>query len=273
MSENNGEPKQESAFDRFKEAHTLRIEPSEKSRIRKIIGVVSGKGGVGKSFVTSCLAVEMQRRNHRAAVLDGDITGPSMAKVFGIHDKAYGQDNLILPAVTKTGIQVISMNMLTETDDQPVIWRGPMVAGILKQFYQEVYWNDVDYMFVDMPPGTSDVPLTLFQSIPLDGIIVVTSPQELVSMVVEKAINMANMMNIKVLGLVENMSYVECDKCGNRMYVFGESHAHEAAEKFGLPLLAQIPLRAENTAACDHGTIEDLKVKELDSAADLLEKL
>ena len=252
---------------------SFRIEPSPRSSIRKIIGVVSGKGGVGKSFVTSVLASEMQRRGHRAAVLDGDITGPSMGKAFGIHEKAMSDGQLIYPHVTENGIQVMTANMLLDRDDQPVIWRGPMVAGILRQFYQEVFWDDVDYMFIDMPPGTSDVPLTLFQSIPLDGILVVTSPQDLVSMVVEKAINMAKMMDINVLGLVENMSYVECDQCGNKMYVFGQSHIDEVAEKTGLPVLARIPLRPAHAEATDKGAIEALEVPELKDTADLIENL
>ncbi|MBE6122666.1 MAG: P-loop NTPase [Solobacterium sp.] len=252
---------------------SFRIEPSPRSSIRKIIGVVSGKGGVGKSFVTSVLASEMQRRGHRAAVLDGDITGPSMGKAFGIHEKAMSDGQLIYPHVTENGIQVMTANMLLDRDDQPVIWRGPMVAGILRQFYQEVFWDDVDYMFIDMPPGTSDVPLTLFQSIPLDGILVVTSPQDLVSMVVEKAINMAKMMDINVLGLVENMSYVECDQCGNKMYVFGQSHIDEVAGKTGLPVLARIPLRPAHAEATDKGAIEALEVPELKDTADLIENL
>ncbi len=252
---------------------SFRIEPSPRSSIRKIIGVVSGKGGVGKSFVTSVLASEMQRRGHHAAVLDGDITGPSMGKAFGIHEKAMSDGQLIYPHVTENGIQVMTANMLLDRDDQPVIWRGPMVAGILRQFYQEVFWDDVDYMFIDMPPGTSDVPLTLFQSIPLDGILVVTSPQDLVSMVVEKAINMAKMMDINVLGLVENMSYVECDQCGNKMYVFGQSHIDEVAGKTGLPVLARIPLRPAHAEATDKGAIEALEVPELKDTADLIENL
>ena len=249
------------------------IEPAAASKIRRKIGVVSGKGGVGKSFVTSMLACEMARRGHRTAVLDGDITGPSQAMAFGIHEKAYGNGELILPAITKTGIQVISTNMLLDSEDQPVIWRGPMVANILKQFYQEVYWDDVDYMFVDMPPGTSDVPLTLFQSIPLDGIIVVTSPQELVSMVVAKAINMANMMNIKVLGLIENMSYVRCPNCDEKIMVFGHSHIQEVADKYGLPVLAKVPLDARIASASDGGDIEDLVIEEIFPAADFIEHL
>jgi len=251
---------------------SFRIEPHPLSKIKKIIGVVSGKGGVGKSFITSLLASEMQRRGNRSAVLDGDITGPSQAKAFGIHEKAAGNGEVIFPAVTANGIQVISTNMLLESDDQPVIWRGPMVANILKQFYQEVFWEDVDYMFVDMPPGTSDVPLTLFQSIPLDGILIVTSPQELVSMVVEKAINMAEMMNIKVLGLIENMSYVECPHCKEKIYVFGESHIDDVAGKYGLPILAKVPLDTRISAASDAGTIENLEIEQLKAAADFLEE-
>jgi Mrp family chromosome partitioning ATPase len=247
--------------------------PNEKSSIKKIIGVVSGKGGVGKSFVTSLLASEMQRRGYRTAVLDGDITGPSQGKSFGITEKAYGDGELIYPEKTKGGIQVISMNMLLETDDTPVIWRGPMVGGVLKQLYTDVYWKDVDYMFVDMPPGTSDVPLTLFQSIPLDGIIIVTSPQELVSMVVNKAVNMANMMKIKVLGVIENMSYVLCSHCGEKMYVFGPSHIQETADKFDLPVLAQIPLDPRIAESADAGTIEDLEIEEIRKAAEMLEKI
>ena len=254
-------------------AQSFVIEPAAVSVIRKKIGIVSGKGGVGKSFVTSMLASEMARRGHRTAVLDGDITGPSQGMAFGLHEKAYGNGELILPAVTKNGIQVISTNMLLDQESQPVIWRGPMVANILKQFYQEVYWEDVDYMFIDMPPGTSDVPLTLFQSIPLDGIIVVTSPEELVSMVVEKAINMAAMMNIKVLGLIENMSYVRCPNCDEKIMVFGHSHIQEVADKHGLEVLARIPLDVRIAEASDTGTIEDLVIEEIAPAADFIEKI
>jgi Mrp family chromosome partitioning ATPase len=243
-----------------------------RSKIRHIIGVVSGKGGVGKSFVTSILAAELQRRNHRTAILDADITGPSIAKVFGIREKLTGDGELIYPEYSSSGIQIISTNLILETDDQPVIWRGPVVAGVIRQFYQEAYWDDVDYMIVDMPPGTSDVPLTVFQSIPLDGIIVVTSPQELVSMVVEKAINMARMMNIPVLGLVENMSYVECGKCGNRINIFGESHADEIAAKHGIPVLARIPMREGYAIGGDAGDIETISVPEIVPVAELIEK-
>ena len=251
----------------------FRIEPHPRSSIKKMIGIVSGKGGVGKSFVTSALAAEMQRRGYRTGVLDADITGPSMGKVFGIYEKAMGDGELMYPAFTKTGIQLVTSNMLLQSDDQPIVWRGPVVAGLIKQFYQEVFWDRVDYLFVDMPPGTGDVPLTAFQSFPLDGIIVVTSPQDLVSMVVEKAINMARMMNIRVLGLVENMSWVECPDCGSKMYVFGESHIEEIAGKYGLEVLARIPLDEKNAKASDAGEIEDLEVEQLKAAADFIETL
>ena len=252
---------------------SFRIEPNSRSSIKKIIGVVSGKGGVGKSFVTSMLAAEMQRRGNRTAVLDGDITGPSQAVSFGIHEKALSDGEVIYPAVTPAGTQVISMNMLLNEDDVPVIWRGPVVSGILKQFYQEVLWEDVDYMFIDMPPGTSDVPLTMFQSIPLDGIIVVTSPQELVSMVVAKAINMAKAMNVKILGLIENMSYVQCPCCNEKIMAFGQSHLNETAAKYGLPVLAKLPLDPRIAEACDRGQIEDIEIEEIKPAADVLETL
>lgn len=253
-------------------AESMRIEPNSKSRIRHIIGIVSGKGGVGKSFVASLLACELQRRGSRAAVLDGDITGPSMAKVFGVKEKLYGDGEVAFPAVTKSGIQLVSANMMLDSDDQPVIWRGPIVAGVIRQFYQEVYWNDVDYMVVDMPPGTSDVPLTVFQSMPVDGIIVVASPQELVGMVVEKAINMANMMNIPLIGLVENMSYVECGQCGSQIRIFGESHIDEIAEKYNIPVLAKIPMREGYAQAGDNGSIEDLEVPEIKAVANAVTK-
>ena len=251
----------------------FKISLHPRSSVKHVIGVVSGKGGVGKSFVTSLLASELERRGHRTAVLDGDITGPSMAKVFGIKEKMYGDGELAFPAKTKTGIQVVSANMMLDSDDQPVIWRGPIVGGVIRQFYQEVFWEDVDFMIVDMPPGTSDVPLTVFQSLPVEGIIVVTSPQELVGMVVEKAINMANMMSIPLLGIIENMSYVECGKCGEHIAIFGESHLDEIAAKYNLPILGRIPMREGYAAAGDNGSIEDLDVPEIKAAADAAEKL
>ena len=196
-----------------------------------------------------------------------------MAKVFGVKEKMYGDGELAYPAKTATGIQVVSANMMLDSDDQPVIWRGPIVGGVIRQFYQEVFWDDVEYMVVDMPPGTSDVPLTVFQSLPVEGIIVVSSPQELVGMVVEKAINMANMMNIPLLGLVENMSYVECGKCGEHIHIFGESHIDEIADKYGIPVLARIPMREGYAAAGDQGRIEELIVPEIKAVADTAEKL
>ena len=255
------------------DAQSFRIETNSRSNIKKTIAVISGKGGVGKSLVTSLLASTMQKKGYRSAVLDGDITGPSQAHAFGIHEKANSDGELILPAYTKSGIQLISTNMLLEDDDQPVIWRGPMVAGILKQFYQEVYWEDVDYMFIDMPPGTSDIPLTLFQSIPLDGIIVVTSPQELVSKVVEKAIHMAEMMDVKILGIVENMAYVTCPCCDEKIALFGRSHIQEITEKYGIPVLASLGLDTNISEACDNGNIEDIEVSELGAVVKILESL
>lgn len=265
------EEKLDKMFGRHKDGTPLKLELNARSTIRRMFGVVSGKGGVGKSFVTAAAACEMQRRGRRTAVLDGDITGPSQGRMFGVSDKLYSDGQLAIPARTKTGIQLVSANMMLEKDTQPVIWRGPMVAGVLQQFLQEVWWDDVDVMFVDMPPGTGDVPLTVFQQYPVDGILVVTSPQDLVRMVVEKAINMADMMHIPIVGLIENMSYVECSQCGHKMYVFGPSHAKEAAEEFQLPLLASIPLREGYALAGDQGTMEDLQVPEITSICDALE--
>lgn len=249
------------------------IQPHKESSIKKIIGVVSGKGGVGKSLVTSMLATAMQRKGYQAAVLDADITGPSMTKVFGITTKAEGTNDAIYPAITDSGIEVISVNMLLETDETPVIWRGPVIAGMVKQFYTDVIWKDVDFMFVDMPPGTGDVPLTIFQSLPLDGIVIVTSPQELVSMVVTKAINMAKMMNVNVVGLIENMSYVQCDECDHKIYVFGESHIDEIAKEHDLEVLAQLPLDPTIAALCDAGNIESVDIRNLEKAVQKIEGL
>ncbi|MCI5722851.1 MAG: Mrp/NBP35 family ATP-binding protein [Erysipelotrichaceae bacterium] len=275
MSERNekGKTPEDYGFHMPKKKGIEKFELHEGSKVKKTIGIVSSKGGVGKSFVTSMLANMMQKRNHRVAVLDGDITGPSQGKSFGITSKAEGHKGTIYPAITSTGIQLISANMLLDKDEQPVIWRGPMVASVLQQFYSEVLWEDVDYMFVDMPPGTSDVPLTLFQSVPLDGIIIVTSPQDLVSMVVEKAINMAAMMNVKVLGLVENMAYVQCPHCDEKIYVFGQSHASEVAMKYHLPLLASIPMNGDIPAAADAGKIEDIQIEELRMVAEFIESI
>ena len=219
------------------------------SNIKKVIAVVSGKGGVGKSLVTSLLAVNMNRAGKHSAILDADITGPSIPKLFGIHEKALGNEDGILPCKSKTGIDVMSINLLLENDTDPVVWRGPVIAGTVKQFYTDVIWRDVDFMFVDMPPGTGDVPLTVFQSLPIAGIVVVTSPQDLVSMIVEKAVNMARMMNIPVLGIVENMSYYECPHCGERSEIFGRSHIDETAHRFNIPAAARLPINPKLAAA------------------------
>ena len=243
------------------------------SNVKKVIGVVSGKGGVGKSLVTSLLAVNMQRAAYKTAILDADITGPSIPKAFGLTQKAMGNDAGILPVMTKTGIGTMSINLLLEDDTDPVIWRGPVIAGTVKQFWTDVCWGDVDFMFVDMPPGTGDVPLTVFQSLPLSGIIIVASPQELVGLIVQKAVKMAAMMNIPVLGLVENMSYVECPDCGKKMEVFGPSHAEEIAEQYGIPVVAKLPINPKLAGACDKGMIELYDGTWLDELTKALENL
>ncbi len=235
---------------------SLRIEQNSASDIKKVIGIVSGKGGVGKSLVTSLLACAMQQRGKKVALMDADITGPSIPKVFGIHERAFADDNGIFPVLSRTGIKVMSLNLLMENETDPVIWRGPVIAGLLKQFWSDVYWGDCDFMFIDMPPGTGDVPLTIFQSIKLDGIIIAATPQELVSMIVEKAVNMAKMMNIPILGIVENMSYLRCPDCGKQIALFGNGHTEESAEKMGIPLLDRIPLDPELAQLCDTGDIE-----------------
>ncbi len=245
---------------------------NEYSNVKNVIAVISGKGGVGKSLVTALLAVNMRRRGYSVAVLDADITGPSMPKAFGVSGDVTGQDGQIFPLVSKTGIEMMSVNLLLEDETRPVVWRGPVIAGTVKQFWTDVVWNDVDYLFVDMPPGTGDVPLTVFQSLPVTGAIVVTSPQDLVSMIVKKSVNMANLMKIPVVGLVENMSGVVCPKCGERIDVFGESHAKETADEMGIPLLAQIPLDPRLAKLCDKGIIELYENDYLDRAADALEK-
>lgn len=250
------------------------IAPQNKmSNVKKVIGIVSGKGGVGKSSVTSMLAVTMQRRKNQAAILDADITGPSIPQCFGIHERASGSDDGIFPAVTETGIEIMSMNLILNRETDPVVWRGPVIAGAIKQFWSDVIWNEVDYMFVDLPPGTGDVPLTVFQSIPLDGIIIVTSPQELVSMIVSKAVEMANLMNVPIIGLVENYSYVKCPCCGEIIRVYGESHIDSVAEKYGLKVLGKIPMDPELASACDTGSVENFKGDWLNDAADVIEKL
>ena len=241
------------------------------SSVKKVIGVVSGKGGVGKSLVTSMLAVTFNRRHFKTAILDADVTGPSIPKAFGMKEKAHGTEQYIIPAVTKTGIEMISVNLLLDNETDPVVWRGPVIAGTVKQFWTDVIWKDVDYMFVDMPPGTGDVPLTVFQSLPLDGIVIVTSPQELVSMIVAKAVNMAKLMDIPILGIVENMSYVECPDCGRKINVFGESKTDAVAAEFGLKVLAKLPLDPVLANNCDNGLIELFEGDYMESAADEIE--
>lgn len=248
---------------------------NEASSVKKVIGVVSGKGGVGKSMVTSLMACRMRAKGYRVGILDADITGPSIPTAFGIHEgvRVTMDGKLLLPAVTSTGIELISANMLLENETDPVIWRGPVIAGAVKQFWTETLWKDIDYMFVDMPPGTGDVPLTVFQSLPVDGIIIVTSPQDLVSMVVAKAVNMAKKMDIPILGIVENMSYLECPDCGKKISVFGESHIEKIAGEHGIAVLAQIPIRPEMAGKVDEGAVEYIEADFMDFAADVVEKL
>ena len=246
---------------------------NQASNVKHVIGVVSGKGGVGKSLVTSMLAVTMQRRGYKAAILDADITGPSIPKAFGLKSgNVQGNDLGMFPVMTKTGIEVMSLNLLVDDETKPVVWRGPVIAGTVKQFWSDVVWNDVDYMFVDMPPGTGDVPLTVFQSLPLDGIVIVTSPQELVSMIVEKAVNMASMMNIPVLGLVENMSYLPCPDCGKKIEIFGHSKADELAKNYGIYSTAKLPVDPKISLCADNGRIEDYETDELQAVFEEIEK-
>ncbi|MBR2970660.1 MAG: Mrp/NBP35 family ATP-binding protein [Clostridia bacterium] len=243
------------------------------NNIKRVIGVVSGKGGVGKSMVTSLLAVEMARRGFRCGIIDADITGPSIPKAFGIKEKATGDENFLMPPVTKSGIPVMSVNLLLEDETDPVVWRGPVLAGVVKQFWKDVVYGEVDYMFVDMPPGTGDVPLTVYQSLPIDGIIIVTSPQDLVSMIVGKAIKMAKLMNVPVIGLVENFAYALCPDCGKKIEVFGKSHLEETAATFRLPMLARLPIDTKLASLVDEGRIEEASVPELKAALDLLTQL
>ncbi len=243
------------------------------SRVKHVIGVVSGKGGVGKSLVTSTLAVTMQRRGYKTAILDADITGPSIPKAFGLKCASVeGNDLGMFPVLTKTGIEVMSLNLLVDDETKPVVWRGPVIAGTVKQFWSDVVWDEVDYMFVDMPPGTGDVPLTVFQSLPLDGIIIVTSPQELVSMIVEKAVNMAELMDIGILGLVENYSYIVCPDCGKVIRPYGESHIDQLAEAKGTRVLAKLPIDPELASLSDKGVIELFEGDYMESCADFIEE-
>ena len=230
--------------------------PHALSSIKKVIAVISGKGGVGKSLVTSLLAVNSMRNGYRTAILDADITGPSIPNIFGIHSKATGDENGILPVSSKLGIDLMSINLLLENETDPVVWRGPILAGTVKQFWSDVIWKDIDFMYVDMPPGTGDVPLTVFQSLPVDGLIVVTSPQEMVGMIVSKAVNMSQMMNIPILGIVENYSYYRCPECGSEHKIYGDSHIDEIAKRYSIETVCKIPIEPKLAAACDAGLIE-----------------
>ena len=250
----------------------LRVPANALSSIKKVIAVVSGKGGVGKSTVTSSLAVAMARRGRKVAVLDADITGPSIPMAFGVHQRATGTDAGIDPAVTPSGIKLMSLNLLTANETDPVVWRGPVIANVVKQFWSDVVWGEVDYMFVDMPPGTGDVALNVFQTLPVDGVIIVASPQDLVSMVVQKAVKMAQMMHIPIVGLVENMSYVQRPDCGKKLYIFGEGKTEEAAKEYGLPLLAKMPIDPQLAKLTDDGCIEQFEGHWLDGVVDAILK-
>ena len=250
------------------------LAPANKhSNVKHVIAVVSGKGGVGKSTVTSLMAVAMNKLGYKTAVLDADITGPSIPQAFGLHEPAVGSDDGILPAVTKDGIKVMSINLLLEHETDPVVWRGPVVAGAVKQFWSDVCWGDVDYMFVDLPPGTGDVPLTVFQSLPINGVILVTSPQSLVSMIVSKAVNMAKMMDVPVYGFVENYSYFQCPDCGKTVEIFGKSKLSEIALEYSLPVLARLPINPETAQLCDEGKMEQADLSGILPAAELIAKV
>ena len=256
-----------------KDPKSLLVAPHPNSKIGKVIGVVSGKGGVGKSMVTDLLAVEFARRGYHCGILDADITGPSIPKAFGITEKAQGNETTIFPVKSKKyGVDIMSIIVLLENESDPVVWRGPVIGGTVRQFWSDTLWDNVDYLFVDMQPGTGDVALTVFQNIPIDGIVVVTSPQDLVSMIVGKAMKMASLMNIPVLGLVENMSYALCPDCGKKIHVFGESHISEIAEEYHVPVLAQMPINPALASACDNGTVEDLDCSYLEDAALVIER-
>lgn len=254
-----------------REKKSLLEKLNEHSSVKHVIGVVSGKGGVGKSLVTSSLAVMFNRKGYKTAILDADITGPSIPKAFGIKEKLLGSEMGLEPAKSETGIEIVSANLILDNESDPIVWRGPMIAGAVKQFWGEAHWDNIDYMFVDMPPGTGDVPLTVFQSIPLDGIVIVTSPQELVSMIVEKAVKMAKMMNIPILGVIENMSYLECPDCGKRLYPFGESKLDEVAKNYDVDILAKFPIDSEFARISDSGRIEAVINEAAEEAAEIIE--
>jgi Mrp family chromosome partitioning ATPase len=263
----------ENCADRQESQQSFLEKPHEMSNVKKVIGIISGKGGVGKSMVTSLVAVGMNRRGHATAVLDADITGPSIPKAFNIKKKADVTEMGVLPVKSATGIDVISINLLLEDETDPVVWRGPLIGGTVKQFWTEVIWKDVDYMFIDMPPGTGDVALTVFQSIPVDGIIIVTSPQELVSMIVLKAVKMAEMMNIPIIGLVENMSYFKCEECDKEYKIFGESHIEQIADKYNIKNVIKLPIDPKVAAAMDKGMIELVDDKLIENLDTIFKKM
>ena len=258
------------------EKRDFHVDLHKGASVKKVIGIVSGKGGVGKSLVTTLLACKVNKDGFKSAIIDADITGPSIPESFGLNDaraETVDGEEALNPVVTDSGIQLMSMNFLLQNETDPVIWRGPVIAGAVKQFWTDVIWHDVDFMFVDMPPGTGDVPLTVYQSLPLDGIIVVSSPQQLVRVIVEKAVNMANMMNIPILGIVENMSYVKCPDCGKEITVFGKSNINKIAESFNLPVLARLPMEESTSRAVDSGDVESIDMPELNEAAAKVESL
>ena len=256
-----------------RKAESLLVKPNEKSKIGKVIAVVSGKGGVGKSTVTSMLAVAMAREGKKVGILDADVTGPSIPTAFGVTECQGANDDGLYPALTKTGIQVMSINLLLDNPSDPVVWRGPVIAGAVKQFWTDVIWEDVDYLFVDMPPGTGDVPLTVFQSLPVNGVVIVTSPQDLVAMIVNKAVKMADMMHIPVAGFVENYSYLLCPDCGRKISVFGESHLDKISEENGIPVLARLPIDPAVAAAYDGGKMEAVNVDALAKAVQRIKEI
>lgn len=255
------------------ESRIEKVKPNPKSSIKKVIGVISGKGGVGKSLVSSLLATSLNTGGVRVGILDADITGPSIPRAFGINEKAMSDGELILPAQSREGISIVSAAMLLENDSDPIIWRGPLVSNLVKQFFTDVLWEDIDFLVIDMPPGTGDIALTIFQSLPIDAIIIVTSPQELVGVIVKKAIEMANMMNIKILGIVENMAYVECPHCNERIDIYGKGHTADIAKQYGLKVLAEIPIRADISTAADEGKIETIENHYLDKAVKLIKSI
>lgn len=256
-----------------KEKKSMVEEMNPYSNVKHVIGVVSGKGGVGKSFVTSSLAVMMAKAGYKVGILDADITGPSIPKMFGVKGQVVGDERGIIPMESKDGIKIISINLMMDNEEAPVVWRGPVIAGAVKQFWSETYWGEIDYLFVDMPPGTGDVPLTVFQSLPVNGIVIVTSPQELVQMIVKKAYNMANMMNIPVLGVVENFSFLKCPDCGKQINIFGESKIEEVSNMLGVNLLGKLPLDPAYAEAADRGEFYDIDNPYLNTAKEILERI